>query len=679
MGKKKIIIIVSIIVTLICIGLAGYYFIYSKDNNNLTSLDKQWIEKNKNTIIDISVVNNLPVFNYNGEGVLFDFIENMNTVLGLDFNELPSDLDENTQENLGFFLVEVPEKDDVTIYKDNYVILTKDNKVYNNLEDIVSLNIGVFKNDLENVRYYLKANKNIIYTPYNTYDELFEQIKIENNNLDGIIVPKITYFKSIIEDDSLHIAYNISDMYKSLVLRLGNDKNLNSVVSKYLKKWYETKYQESFNTHFTSDYFNFKNITEQEKTNFKTGKTYTYGFVDYAPYDSIVNKSLVGINNSIIENFANLNDIEIKWKEYKNNKDLVNDFNNGKVDFFLDTTSILEYNIDNAISNTSFNDRIVVLSKNEEPIKSLSSLKDKSVITIADSKINQSLLAYNIDTKTYGKLSSLLKNKKDDDIIVIDYLTYNVYKNDLLNNYNISYSYDLDTEYKFVSSNSNENKVFSNYFMFYLDFIDFSQYANSIKPADFKENLTIKVGPYLAIIALIAIIIGLILYFAYRYKTKEKKTTINKDYKIKYIDVLTSLKNRAYLNDSIEKWDESEIYPQSIVVVDLNNVAYINDNYGHQEGDNLIKEAAAILVNNQIENTEIMRTNGNEFLIYMVNYDEKQVVTYIRKLNKDFKELSHGFGAAVGYSMINDPIKTIDDAINEATLDMKNNKEELQN
>ena len=86
-----------------------------------------------------------------------------------------------------------------------------------------------------------------------------------------------------------------------------------------------------------------------------------------------------------------------------------------------------------------------------------------------------------------------------------------------------------------------------------------------------------------------------------------------------------------------------------------------------------------MLIKTQIEKTEIMRTNGNEFLIYLVEYDEKQVVSYIRKLNKEFKELNHGFGAALGYSIINDQLKTIDDAINEATLDMKSNKEEIQN
>ena len=88
-------------------------------------------------------------------------------------------------------------------------------------------------------------------------------------------------------------------------------------------------------------------------------------------------------------------------------------------------------------------------------------------------------------------------------------------------------------------------------------------------------------------------------------------------------------------------------------------------------------EAANILIQNQLQNSEIIRTDGNEFLIYLVGYNEKQIVSYLRKLNKELKTLSHGFGSASGYSIINDAIKTFDDAVNEATLDMKNNKEEL--
>ena len=48
------------------------------------------------------------------------------------------------------------------------------------------------------------------------------------------------------------------------------------------------------------------------------------------------------------------------------------------------------------------------------------------------------------------------------------------------------------------------------------------------------------------------------------------------------------------------------------------------------------------------------------------------------KLEKEMKSLPHEFGAAIGYSMITDEIKTLDDAINEATLEMITNKEEYR-
>ena len=46
------------------------------------------------------------------------------------------------------------------------------------------------------------------------------------------------------------------------------------------------------------------------------------------------------------------------------------------------------------------------------------------------------------------------------------------------------------------------------------------------------------------------------------------------------------------------------------------------------------------------------------------------------KKTKEFEKLPHGFGAAIGYSMIEDEIKTIDDAINEASIEMRQDKEQ---
>ena len=72
-----------------------------------------------------------------------------------------------------------------------------------------------------------------------------------------------------------------------------------------------------------------------------------------------------------------------------------------------------------------------------------------------------------------------------------------------------------------------------------------------------------------------------------------------------------------------------------------------------------------------------MRTDGNEFLIYLVGYEERQIISYIKKLYKEFKNLPYEYGATIGYSMITNDLKSIEDAINESVEDMKQKKQDL--
>ena len=76
MNKKRNTIITIIIIT--CIFLAGaifYLLTFSKDESSLTVLEKKWISDNINKVIDIDVYNDIPVFGYNGEGMIFDFLD----------------------------------------------------------------------------------------------------------------------------------------------------------------------------------------------------------------------------------------------------------------------------------------------------------------------------------------------------------------------------------------------------------------------------------------------------------------------------------------------------------------------------------------------------------------------------------------------------------------------------
>ena len=233
-------------------------------------------------------------------------------------------------------------------------------------------------------------------------------------------------------------------------------------------------------------------------------------------------------------------------------------------------------------------------------------------------------------------------------------------------------------DYKFMVKKNNE--AFYDLFNYIINTNSYYNYRNSgieNLHASILEDSTFEQVYIIALaIVFIPLIVVTAIYLLYKKKKKIKKVKTTERHK--YTDMLTSLKNRNYLNAKMPEWEESKVYPQAIVMVDLNSVKYVNDNYGHEEGDQLIIKAAGILVNTQLENSEIIRTDGNEFLIYLVGYSERQVETYAKKLGKEMKGLPHEFGAAVGYSMIQDRIKTLDDAINEATLEMIANKEDLK-
>ena len=187
-------------------------------------------------------------------------------------------------------------------------------------------------------------------------------------------------------------------------------------------------------------------------------------------------------------------------------------------------------------------------------------------------------------------------------------------------------------DYKFMVKNN--NKAFYNLVNYTINTNSYYNYKNSGLDSMNESILEsssfgVVYGIILAIIFIPLIVIFIVIKILKK-KKKNKKVKITDRHK--YTDMLTSLKNRNYLNAKMPEWGESNVYPQSIVMIDLNNVKYINDNYGHEEGDQLIVEAAGILVNTQLENSEIIRTDGNEFLIYLVGYSERQIETYTKKL-----------------------------------------------
>ena len=673
MNKKIGIIVLVVALILGSIGVVRF-FTKEDQNTTLTVIEKKWIEDNKNNVIDFATLNNTPIISDNGSGIFFDFINDLQNDTELEFNKVSYEEESEISAKYSLIKKDTLDKNDLLLYQDNYVLITSDNVHYTDISEIQNLKIGTLKNTSKVISEYLTGSLNLTYTEYNTAQEL--QTALQSKLVNAIALPKLNYLETILSEENMHIAYNISEYKINYIIKLGDNDRLNKIITKYLNKWQKDNFQESFNNALATNYFTFKEISEKNQTDLRS-KRYTVGFVANAPYDITVGGTLKGFNHYIIDNFADIAGLEIDYKQYSSVENMLKDFEENKIDIVFN-------NFANKLPNTYqtipiYDSMVAIITDNDTDlvVNNVTSLKGAEVLTVKNSKIAKYLKDNNIKTKEYDNIKDLINNINSTSIAAIDEYTYDYYVRLDLKNFKNLHTIDINNNYGYTIK---KNKNLNEFFDFYLSFINVKEIINeSYKDLLLSNNNNKNLQIILSSIAIVLLAVAGIITKIILSKKKDINSKLSKTDKLRYVDSLTSLKNRNYLNDNIEKWDNSEAYPQSIIIIDLNNIAYINDNFGHTEGDKVIVEAASILINHQLSNSEILRTNGNEFLIFIIGHDEKDIVTYIRKLNKEFKELSHGFGAATGYSMINDEIKTIDDAINEATLDMRNNKEEVKN
>lgn len=678
--KKKVIIITAIIIAAIAFIFVYRYYNHEDKTTSLTVSEKRWVQENKSKTVDIEVINDYPIYGMDGEGVFFDFINDFKKNIGLELNEIPYlKTSTSTTDGIRFRVLNDGDKvtdKDLVLFEDYYIAIGKEYQRINHIKDIKNITFGVFEQDNNTISYYLKSATNISYKSYKTINEMYQAL--DNNEINMIIVPNVMYLDKTISNNDYSINYYFTEITKKVVLTLSNNnEDLNTIVSKYFKKWKVTSFVKEYDKKYFEYYVNKNKLSSKEKAALES-KTYVYGYVKNSPYEVKVNGKVSGIAGEYLNRVARLANIEFKYKEYSNKKELENAIKKQEVDVYFDYYGIQDNHYKSTLS--TFVEDYVVLARTEDNyiVNSFESLKGKDIVMISDNSlynyVNSNAKA---NIKTYSDINHLVKNSKNK-LIVIDRNVYNKYQKSKFSKYTLLYMDTMMNDYKFMIKNN--NKAFYNLVNYIINTNSYYNYLNSgLESLDesFLEGSSFE-QIYMIILMIIFIpIIVLFIIIAMIKKKKEKKKVKITD-RHKYTDMLTSLKNRNYLNAKMHEWEESKVYPQAIVMIDLNNVKYVNDNYGHEEGDQLIVEAAGILVNTQLENSEIIRTDGNEFLIYLVGYSERQIQTYTKKLSKELKNLPHEFGAGVGFSMITDEIKTLDDAINEATLEMITNKEDFK-
>jgi diguanylate cyclase (GGDEF)-like protein/putative nucleotidyltransferase with HDIG domain len=92
---------------------------------------------------------------------------------------------------------------------------------------------------------------------------------------------------------------------------------------------------------------------------------------------------------------------------------------------------------------------------------------------------------------------------------------------------------------------------------------------------------------------------------------------IRENRKITYHDSLTGLYNRRFFEEELKRLDVPRNLPLSVIMGDVNGLKLVNDAFGHQKGDELLRKAAAAIVCACRKDDIVARWGGDEFVVLL--------------------------------------------------------------
>ncbi len=150
--------------------------------------------------------------------------------------------------------------------------------------------------------------------------------------------------------------------------------------------------------------------------------------------------------------------------------------------------------------------------------------------------------------------------------------------------------------------------------------------------------------------------------------------------RIRYLsfhDKLTELYNRTYFEKVMINIYKDRDFPLNFIICDLNGLKLVNDAFGYNEGDRLLKRVAKILKYCSREEDIIARWGEDEFFILLPRSTEKdveEVLNKIKKICSKTKDQKIPLNISIGISTRENQGQNLRDVIKEAENNMYKNK-----
>lgn len=157
---------------------------------------------------------------------------------------------------------------------------------------------------------------------------------------------------------------------------------------------------------------------------------------------------------------------------------------------------------------------------------------------------------------------------------------------------------------------------------------------------------------------------------------------------LSFHDVLTGLLNRRYLEEEMKRLNTHRNLPISMIMCDVNRLKLINDAFGHEKGDELIKYAATVLKESCRPEDLVARWGGDEFILFLpkTSYDDSlKIVERIKANSKNYDINSLELSIACGvYTKeeddlsIQDLLRNSEDAMyREKSIESERNRKDM--
>ena len=137
-------------------------------------------------------------------------------------------------------------------------------------------------------------------------------------------------------------------------------------------------------------------------------------------------------------------------------------------------------------------------------------------------------------------------------------------------------------------------------------------------------------------------------------------------------DALTGLFDRSTYFDDMGKMRKDIT---GIIQLDMNGLKYLNDNYGHLEGDNGLLTIAKAIKKFETSNMYSYRTGGDEFIVLVVGDKEDAIKKFVASFNEELKATR--YYCSVGYAARKDDGTPVEELLKESEKLMYKDKAEF--